>query len=76
MGSCKIRQRDKRKAVNVKQLVDHRRTEVHVQLKMVYLSQIEIDKSEELRDELLSVTQSPTLWALGLSTMTEAWQNK
>lgn len=76
MGSCKIKQRENRKAVNVKRLVDYRRTEVQVQLNLVYLSQIEIDKSEELRDELLSVTQSPALWALGLSTMTEAWQNK
>lgn len=76
MGSCKIRHREKRRAVNVKQLVDYRRTEAHVQLKMVYLSQIEIDKSEELRDELPSVTQSPALWASRLSTMTEAWQNK
>lgn len=76
MGSCKTRQREKRKAVNVKQLVDYRRMEEHVQLKMVYLSQIEIDKSEELRDELLSVTQSPALWAFVLNTMTEAWQNK
>lgn len=62
--------------MNVKQLVDYRRIEVHVQLKRVYLSQIEIDKSEELRDELFSVTQSPALWAFGPSTMTEAWQNK